>query len=407
MQIDYLTDNKIKKQTKKCQRKMICDGNKLYLRFTENGHCSWVFRYINSKTKQRRMMGLGSYPAISIEEARHRRNEALHLIASGKDPIDEKRHSSSQAKVGTVFTIWCNFKKNSTKKFSDMESLMNKYLISKISNVKIADVTAPMVADILRDVVEEKTILATVHKIIMYFNQMMEYAISYGYISNNPCAKISNCFETTNVKHMASVPVQNLKKLFKEIAKSNINIVTLYLLLFNIFTFVRPNEASNARWSEFDFKQRIWTIPQERMKMHRVHRVPLSDQVMMLLRNLKKITGDNEYLFPQVKQKDKPINSQTINLVLKKNGFKGKLVSHGFRAMASSYFYEKSYQPMLIEASLAHICGDKTVQAYNRTDFLKGRVKLMQDWSDLIEQYYNAIPDLPPILRSDDMESLG
>ncbi len=385
----------------------VCDGNNLYLRFSESGHCSWLLRYTNPKTKVRRLAGLGSYPAVSIIDARNLRNNALRLITMGKDPIDEKRHSSMSSTIETVFSTWVEFKKRTTKKFNDMESLMRKYLIDKISSVKINDVTAPLVADILRTVAQEKRILVTIHKIIMYFNQMMEYAISYGYISNNPCSKLSNCFETTSVNHMASVPVHNLKTLFKKVSLSKINSITFFLLIFNILTFVRPNEASNAKWEEFDLKRKVWTIPMERMKMKRVHRVPLAPQTVALLHNLKKITGSNQYLFVQERNKDKPVNSQTINMVLKKHGFKGKLVSHGFRAMASSFFYEKLYQPMVIEASLAHICGDKTVQAYNRTDFFTSRVKMMKDWANVIEQYYNSVPNLPSLLSYQDDEIKG
>lgn len=139
------------------------------------------------------------------------------------------------------------------------------------------------------------------------------------------------------------------------------------------------------------------------MKMRKEHRVPLASQVINLLYNLKQISGKCEYLFPQQKDQTKPVNSQTINQVLKRHGYKDKLVSHGFRAMASSYFYENSYQSSVIEACLAHVCGNKTVQAYNRSDFFKSRIKLMNDWANLIEQYYDCAEKLPKIMhRSDD-----
>ncbi len=122
--------------------------------------------------------------------------------------------------------------------------------------------------------------------------------------------------------------------------------------------------------------------------MNREHRVPLSDQLIKLLEKLKKITGNSTYLFPCYYDPKKPTNSQTVNQIIKRIGFKNRLVSHGLRATASTYFYEKGYKPEVIESCLAHVFGNQTVQAYNRGDFFNLRIKLMRDWSKVVSKQY-------------------
>ena len=137
------------------------------------------------------------------------------------------------------------------------------------------------------------------------------------------------------------------------------------------------------------------------MKMNREHRVPLSDQLIKLIEKLKLITGNSEYLFPCYYDPKKPTNSQSINQIIKRIGFKDRLVSHGFRAMASTYFYEKGYKSEVIESCLAHVFGNQTVQAYNRGDFFKLRIKLMNDWSEFVSKQYEKFETITSSIYCD------
>ncbi len=134
------------------------------------------------------------------------------------------------------------------------------------------------------------------------------------------------------------------------------------------------------------------------MKMGREHRVPLTEQMLKLLSKLRTVTGGNDYLFPQMRDPSKPMNSQTLNQILKRNGYKNKLVSHGFRAMASTYLYDKGYDGELVESCLAHVFGNQTVQAYNRGDFFKSRIKLMTDWSNYLAERYEKHPAITLVI---------
>lgn len=130
------------------------------------------------------------------------------------------------------------------------------------------------------------------------------------------------------------------------------------------------------------------------MKMKREHRVPLTDQMLKLLDRLKSISGDSAYLFPQSRNAEKHMSSQTVNLILKRIGYKGRLVSHGFRAVASTYLYDQGHKPEVIESCLAHVFGNMTVQAYNRSDFFKLRIKLMKEWSDYVADKYEKVDSI-------------
>ncbi len=401
--IGKLTNRKIVATIKKKPANKVVwvnDGDGLYLHIGVRGKASWVLRYTNIKTKKKRNMGLGSYPSVSIESARHSKNRAKYLNYKGIDPIEDRNLDSNRVKVGAIFKKWCEQSKANKKSFAKMKITMEKYLISEIEDIKISDVTAVLITNILLRVEREYKIFSTVKKILMYFNQMMNFAVNYGYLSANPCIKVANCLSSTKGTHLPSIHYNDVGKLIKTLADVNIQDRSLFLLIWSLLTIVRPNEASGAKWSEIDEKKKVWTIPADRMKMQKEHRVPLTDSMLKLLKKLRTITGDNEYLFPQSKNKNRPMSSQTINQILKRNGYKGILVSHGFRAIACTYFYDNGYDPEVIEACLAHVTGNRTVQAYNRTDFFKLRFKLMSHWSSFLESKFTKLPSITSVIYS-------
>lgn len=148
----------------------------------------------------------------------------------------------------------------------------------------------------------------------------------------------------------------------------------------------RPAEAAGARWEEIDLEQRIWTIPPERMKKKREHRVPLTDEAISIIEYLKPITGHREYLFPSDRDPKKHCNSQTANMALKRMGFANRLVSHGLRSLASTTLNEQGFESDLIEMALAHVDKNQVRSAYNRSDFLERRRPMMSWWSKHIAE---------------------
>jgi integrase len=166
---------------------------------------------------------------------------------------------------------------------------------------------------------------------------------------------------------------------------STTKLVTRCLIEWQSHTMVRPGEAAETKWSEIDFKKGVWTIPAERMKMGRAHVVPLTPQTRVILEVLQPLSGNREYVFPSDRDPRRSANSQSANRALKRIGFHGRLISHGLRALASITLNEKGFEPDVIEAPLAHKDKDAIRAAYNRTDYLEKRKKLMCWWSKHIE----------------------
>jgi integrase len=140
----------------------------------------------------------------------------------------------------------------------------------------------------------------------------------------------------------------------------------------------RPSEAAGARWDEIDEVNKLWTIPAERMKMRRDHAIQLTEQTLSLLDEMKPISGANEFIFSGDRNPSKPTNSGTANMALKRMGFKGRLVAHGLRSLASTTLNEQDFDPDAIEAALAHSIKDAVRAAYNRSDYLQRRRLMMQ-----------------------------
>ena len=162
---------------------------------------------------------------------------------------------------------------------------------------------------------------------------------------------------------------------------------------FALHVGLRPRECANARWEEFDLQSRCWTVPGHRMKKSgRVsrgyaddHKVPLSTQVLKLLKTVEGVSGHREHVFPNRNDPRKPLSSQTVNALLKRIGYQGRLVAHGFRTLMSTYLNEQGESADVIEAALAHTPGNKVRAAYNRTTYYDSRIQLMQTWSDHID----------------------
>ena len=131
----------------------------------------------------------------------------------------------------------------------------------------------------------------------------------------------------------------------------------------------RPSEASGTRWEEIDLEKKVWTIPPERMKKRKEHRIPLTEQVLSLLEVIKPISEHREFVFPSDRDPKKPCNSQTANMALKRMGFKDRLVSHGLRSLASTTLNEQGFESDLIEAALPHVDDSQVRSAYNRSVF--------------------------------------
>jgi integrase len=212
------------------------------------------------------------------------------------------------------------------------------------------------------------------------------YAVNTGIIPSNPLAGIKQAFARPKTTNLPTLKPEELWELTEAIEKANAFPITKFLILWQLHTMVRPKEASEAKWDEIDLQNKTWIIPAEKMKMKRDHTVPLSSEMIAMLEDLKKHSGHSVYLFPSGHVAGQALSSQTVNAVLKRIGFKGRLVAHGFRSLASTTLNEQAFDPEVIETALAHVDSNTVRAAYNRAEYLERRRTMMEWWSNHIAE---------------------
>jgi len=351
----------------------------------------WNFNYRHPVTKNRINMALGSYPEVSLAQARRKAVEAREVLAQGIDPKSQ-RNELAQAKLAEtehtfeeVASAWFELKKDSvTPAYAeDIWRSLTLHVFPSMKSTPISEVSAPMVIKILRPI-EAKASLETVKRLSQRLNEIMTYGVNSGMIFANPLSGIRAVFKKPKKEHMAALPPEELPELMLEIANASIKRTTRCLIEWQLHTMTRPAEAATTRWADIDFERRVWTIPPERMKKRRLHSIPLSDQAMSLLEILKSHSGHREYVFPADRNPRTHANSQTANMALKRMGFRDRLASHGMRSMASTILNEHGWDPELIEVALAHVDKDEVRSAYNRADYIERRRPMMAWWSEYI-----------------------
>lgn len=387
-----LSDVKVKAAKPREKDYILTDGGGLQMRVRANGSKLWNFNYIQPVTKKRLNMSLGTFPEVSLAQARKRTIDARALVAEGIDP-KEKRDADRQTVKATtehtfknVASAWFDLKKDSvtTAYAEDIWRSLTLHVLPDLANTPISAITAPMVIGLLRPL-EVKGSLETVKRLSQRLNEIMTYGVNAGLIFSNPLSGIRSVFKKPKKQNMAALAPDELKELMLTVANASIKRTTRCLIEWQLHTMTRPVEAATARWADIDLEKKIWSIPPERMKKRRAHVIPLSQQALELLEAIKPFSGHREYVFPADRNPRTHCNSQTANMALKRMGFAGRLVSHGMRSMASTILNEYGWDPELIEVALAHVDKDEVRSAYNRADYIERRRPMMKWWSDHIQ----------------------
>lgn len=371
----------------------LADGGGLYLRVKPSGAKIWLFNYYRPYTKKRANLKIGDYPATGLSDARERRREFASLLGNNIDPQEHERQQQEtnkklhEATFETVALDWMSKKrKKITADYGDdIERSLRNHVFPKLGKFPIANLTAPQVIDALRPI-EAKGSLETLRRLCQRINEIMIWATNTGVIHHNPLQGISKAFDAPTVKNQPALKPDELPELMQTLQRASIKFKTRCLIEFQLHTMTRPSEAAGARWNEIDFENQLWVIPASRMKMRNDHSIPLTEQVLSLLDEMKPISGANEFIFTGDRNPMKPTNEQTANMALKRMGYKNRLVAHGLRSIASTTLNEQGFDPDIIEAALAHRDKDSVRAAYNRAVYLKRRRLMMQWWSEFIEQ---------------------
>jgi integrase len=388
-----LTNTQIKQAKPREKQYILSDGGGLQFRVKPNGSKLWQLRFTNPYTKKPALMGFGSYPEISLAEARKLRHEARKLLAKGLNPKEERdtqRRLLDEAQNNTFENIaskWIETKKPKVKKDTaiDIWRSLELHLFPEIGKIPLDKLTAPKVIEVVRPV-SAKGSLETVKRLCQRINEIMVFAVNTGLITHNPLAGINEAFVKPQKKHMPTIKPDELPSLMKALNTASIKIVTRCLIEWQLHTMCRPGEAAKAKWEDIDFANKLWNRPEESMKMKRAHTIPLTKQAMALLNYMKQISGNREFIFPADRNPRTHANESTANAAIKRMGFKGRLVAHGLRSLASTTLNEQGFDGDLIESCLAHVDKNEVRKAYNRSEYLERRREVMNWWSEHIDQ---------------------
>ena len=392
-----LTATQVKQARPRDKEYNLADGNGLYLRVKQSGRKLWLFNYQKPYSKQRSNISIGIYPYVSLADAKVERDRFKSLLAMHVDPREfraaekQKEIEAHSNSFENVFDKWLKFKEPDVSRnyYLKIKNRINKYILPKLGKRPIHKITAVEVIEIITPLADEKK-LETVKKICRWLNEIMTYAVNSGILYSNPLSGIGKAFNAPKSENLPTLKPDEFPNLLSAISKANLKPVTRLLLYWQLHTMVRPSEASSARWAEINHDKRLWEIPAERMKKKRSHSIPLTKQTLELLNAIEPYSGHREFIFPSHNNPRKPANSQTVNMALKRMGFKGLLVSHGFRSLASTILNEQGFDPDIIEAALAHADQNTIRATYNRAEYIERRRVMMQWWSDLIEDPNNG-----------------
>lgn len=375
------------------------DGNGLYLQVSKWGTKSWLFRYqIN---KRRREMGLGSVNDVSLSEARKLTEHHRSLLLQGIDPkvrrdidrlaLQERQiwtfDSCANSYIEAHKASWTNAKHE-----GQWRNTLKTYASPVIGSIPVEEIDTQSVMRVIEPIWLTKT--ETASRVRSRIEKVLSWAIARNYREQpNPATWRGNIQELlpsrssiNKEKHHPALPYSEISLFMGELSTKPS--VSALALQFTILTACRTSEVLAASWDEIDLKKAVWTIPGERMKSKRQHRVPLSTPALKVLEQLPKLNG---WLFPSP-QFGKHLSNVAMLKVLKGQMNRNDLTVHGFRSTFRDWAAEVSNYPReLAEAALAHVLSDKTEAAYQRGDLLEKRRDLMADWADFTQIFNENI----------------
>ena len=398
---NLLTELSIKQAKPKEKQYKLTDGEGMYLRVYPNGSKYWQLQYwFDEKQK---ILSLGVWPDVSLKEAREERFEAKKKIKVGIDPNDKRKESLEAQKIyfekekereTTTFRIiaeeWLSRQSVLwTERHSrGVQNSLKIHVLPDLGEIPIADISIQDVIATLRKI-EADGKYETCYRLRQKIEAIFSYAEIEGKCVGNPAKGLQQILTKPQPKSQNSLPISELPEFLKKmVADKDAIPTTLLAMKFIILTFVRTSELRFADWKEFDIDctEPLWVIPEERMKMRRIHHVPLSRQAVNILKEMQQFTGPEGYVFPQFYNRKKAMSENTLLYFSNRLGYAGRNTVHGFRTVASTVLNEsRKWHPDVIERQLAHQESNKVRSAYNRAEYLNERRNMMEWWSEYIE----------------------
>ena len=388
-----LTDLAIRTAEPGDKPRKLTDGGGLFLLVQPNGGKWWRLKYrVDGKEK---LLSMGTYPEISLKDARLRRDEARKQLASGIDPGAHRKAAKAaraEEAADTFGVIAREWHSKQAARWTEVHTgrmldRLEKDLFPHLGTRPIKAITAPELLAVLRRK-EGKGAAYTAKRLRQIADQVFRYAIATGRAERNIATDLRGALQPPQKTHHAAMTdPKQVGGLLRAIDAYQGTLVTRCALRLAPLVFVRPGELRQAEWSEIDLEAAEWNIPADKMKMREAHLVPLSKQAVAVLQEIQPLTGTGRYVFPSPRTSKRPMSDNAVLSALRRMGIgKDEMSGHGFRAMARTILDEVlKVRPDYIEHQLAHAVRDPNGRAYNRTAHLNERRKMMQLWADYLD----------------------
>ncbi|HEV2709885.1 MAG TPA: integrase arm-type DNA-binding domain-containing protein [Edaphobacter sp.] len=387
-----LTNTKVK-NAKVGVKARFPDGGGLYLLLTPAGGKLWRWKYRYSG--QEKLMSFGKYPEVTLADARDKHGKARKLLASGIDPMAQKKadiltiKAAAENSFETIAQRWHEHW-SVGRNLRHAEAVLRRMKVDifpAIGGLPITEIDAPVLVAIVKEI-EQRGASDIAKRALETMGQVFRHAIAHGYAKRNPAADIKprDILKSVPKQNFARIDAKELPNLLRSIEVYQGTHVTRLAMKLMAYTFVRTSELIGAKWEEFDFETKRWNIPAERMKMKSPHIVPLASQAIEVLETLRHLTGEGALLFPGERNAKTPMSNNTILLALARMGYKHRMTGHGFRGLASTVLHETGYLHDHIELQLAHAPRNAVSAAYNHALYLGPRAEMMQGWANYLEK---------------------
>ncbi|MEQ8799545.1 MAG: tyrosine-type recombinase/integrase [Salinisphaeraceae bacterium] len=377
----------------------VADGQGLYLHVKPSGSRSWIFRY-TKPSGGRTTIGLGPYPAVSARIARKESEACRELLASGIDPsahrVEQKQAQQKNANtLSLVAEEWFAYKVNQGWAPATAEkcrTYLEKDILPRLGRTPVLEITRHDLNRLMESI-EARGAFNVAEKVRQWLRSIFSFAIAKGYLESNPASELNAVAQKApRATHYAYLLESQLPRFLQQLRqqetrspRSYITVTAAWLVLL---TGSRPGMVRYAEWQEFNLDDALWSVPAHKMKKRRPHLVPLSRQLVVMLRDLQEVTGRNPFLFPgrgnYGKRDGSVISERTIGNLFNKMGYKDRMTPHGGRHTASTVLNEHGWNPRWVDAQLSHkeTTGPKVRGEYNHAIYLEHRREMMQWYAD-------------------------
>ena len=384
-----LTNNAVQHAKGLGRPRKLADGNGLYLLVSPKGqrYWRWKYRYAGKE----KVMAFGVYPAVSLAEARERHLEGRLVLSQGIDPMSSRKQQKKPPPAFVTFKdaakMWhAHWAPQRKGKGADLcWRQLEANVFPELGSQPVSEVPASAFRDMAKKVDARAPTIA--RHMLIYCGQIMRHAVAHDLAPRNPVGDIraGDVLRPAKTKNHARVDAKQLPELLHAIQNYRGAETTRLALQLLSLTFVRTRELTEATWDEFDIESCRWNIPESRMKCGTPHIVPLSIQAIDLLSRLKVLSCNSLFVFTGREGPSKPLGRNAMLNALVNMGYNGIMTGHGFRGVASTVLHEQGYPHDHIELQLAHQPRGKVSAAYNHSQHLVARAKMMQEWADYLK----------------------